>query len=107
LGEAAVEVIEVSEAGERGCLVDDRLRSDGDDGLPHRLSVEQVEHDRLRPEFLQAFGLLARAGAADHLVAPFEELGDEPYADRAGRPCNEDSHRSLLRRLDQADRRLP
>jgi len=87
-----VEVLEVAQAGERGRLVDDRVGPGGDDGLPHRAPVEQVEHDRLRAQGVQAVGFVRGAGAADHLVASLHELGDEPRADRAGRPCNEDSH---------------
>jgi hypothetical protein len=55
--------------------------------------VEQVEHDRLCPQRVQAFGLVGRAGGADHLVASVDELRDEPGADGAARPRDEDSHR--------------
>src|SRR6266536_4485971 len=50
LGEAAVEVLEVVQAGQRSCLVDDRVRFGLDDGLAHRGRVEEVEHDRLRTQ---------------------------------------------------------
>jgi len=70
LREAAVEVLEVAQAGEGGGLVDDRVRPRGGDGVSHRVAVEQIEHHRLRTECAQEFGLVRRAGAADHLVAP-------------------------------------
>jgi hypothetical protein len=97
LGEAAVEVLEVAQVGERGRLVDDRIGPGGGNRLADGRRVEQVENDRLRPERAQAFGSVGRTGGADHLVASKHELGDEPGADRAARPCDEDSHRVLLR----------
>jgi hypothetical protein len=36
--------------------MDDRVRSSRRDGLPHRIRVEQVEHDRLRSEGGQTVG---------------------------------------------------
>jgi hypothetical protein len=105
LREAAVEVLEVAQAAERGRLVDDRVRPGGDDGIAHRGRVEQVEHDRLGALLAQARGLLRRTGCADDLVPPLEQLRDEPGADRAGRPCDEDSHRSLPSLVSRAKTR--
>ena len=60
-------------------------------------AVEQVEHDRLRAERAQP----ARPSPASACVPTtswpaLDELRDEPRADRAGCPCDEDSHRRLL-----------
>ena len=76
--------------------MDDRVGLGFEDGLAHGARVEQVEHDRLRPERPYAFGVLGRRGGADHLVPSLDQLGDEPGSDRTARSCNEDSHRVLL-----------
>ncbi len=49
LGEAAVEVLEVAQAGERGRLVDDGIGLGRGYRLANGRRVEQVEHDRLSP----------------------------------------------------------
>jgi hypothetical protein len=45
---AAIEVLEVAAAGERGRLMDDPIGSGGGNGVPHGALFEQVEHDRFR-----------------------------------------------------------
>jgi hypothetical protein len=91
--EAAVEVLEIGHAGQRAPLVDDRVRLRSGDGSSHGVCVEQVEHDGLRVLAAEALRLVSRPRRADYLVAAFYELRNEPPADRAGRPCYEDSHR--------------
>src|SRR5215468_9269065 len=49
-GAAAVEVLDLAQAGQRGGLVDNRVGPGAGDGLPHRARIEQVNHDRLRPQ---------------------------------------------------------
>jgi hypothetical protein len=98
LGEGAIEMLEVAaaDARQRGRLIDDRVGPGGGNRLAHCPRVERVEHSRLGSEPAQPLCLLGRAGAADHLVAALQQLGDEPAADRTARPYHEDSHRSLL-----------
>jgi hypothetical protein len=92
LGEAAVEMLEVAQIRQGGRLMDDRLGLGLEDGLAHGTRVEQVERDRLRPERPYPLGVSTRPRGADHLVAPINELRNEPGADRTARSRYEDSH---------------
>jgi hypothetical protein len=85
--------------------VDDRIGPGGEHGLPHGVSVEDVEHHRLRAQGAQTVCLPGGARAADHLVTPLDELRDEPRAEGARRPCDEDSHVSLLSLSTRGTRR--
>jgi hypothetical protein len=98
LGEASVEVLEVAQVGERGRLVNDGLGLGIDHRFAYGVWIQHVEHYRLRPEAVQAFGLVGRAARAGHLVAMIDELRDESDADRDARPCDQDFHRVLLSR---------
>lgn len=62
-------------------------------GAAHGVRVEQIERNRLHPERANAFGVFGRSVRADYFVPSLEELRNEPAADRAARPCHEDSHR--------------
>ena len=106
--EAAVEVLEVAQVGQRRRLVSDRLGLGFAHGLAHRAGVEQIEGYRLRAERLHAGRVSRRPERADHLVPSVHELGDEPGANRTARSCNENSHRvhlSLVKWLQQDDER--
>ena len=96
LGEGAIEMPEVADARQRGRLMDDRVGLGGGNRLAHCVGIERVEHDRLGPEPAQLFCLAGRAGAADHVVAALDQLGNEPMADHAACSYHEDSHRVLL-----------
>ena len=76
-----------------GCLMHDRVGLGLEDGLAHRASVEQIEHDRLRAERPQTLDVARRPGGADHVMPSIDQLRNEPGADRTARPCNENSHR--------------
>jgi len=89
-------VLEVVQVRERGRLVGDRVRSGGEDRRAHGAGVEQVEPDRLGAERPHPLSAAGRPMGADHLVPALDQLRDEPGADRPARPCDEDSHRSLL-----------
>jgi hypothetical protein len=97
LREGAVEVPGEPHVRERGGLMDDRVGLGGHDGLDDRFALEQVEHERPRPERAEAFGLRGRPRGAGHLMPPFDQPGNEPGADGTARPCDEDSHRAPFR----------
>ena len=65
------------------------MTSGGEDFLAHGGGVERVEHDGLgahRPDLVRA-----AAGGPDDVVAALDELGDEPAAQCAGGPGDEDA----------------
>ena len=90
--EALVGVAQARQAGQRGELVDDRVRLGLDDRAHHRVVVERVEDDRLGTGLAERAGLLGRAGRADHGVAALEQDGDEPPAQGAGGARKEHLH---------------
>ena len=76
--------------------MDNRVRFGLEDHLAHRLSIEQIDDDCLRSQRPYALAVGRRLGGADHLMTLVHQPPNEPGADRAARPCNENSHRILL-----------
>ena len=72
------------------------LGLDFEHGLAHGACVEQIEHDRLRAERSNTFGVSRRPRGADHLVSSSDQLRNEPGADSTTCPRNENSHHVLL-----------
>ena len=89
--EALLEAAEV-DAGQRGQLMDDRVRLRLRHGGHHRVAVERVEHDRLGAQIPDQARLCLTACGADDLMAVLLELRDEAAADRASCSCKEDLH---------------
>ncbi len=61
-------------------------------GRAQAVEVVQVTAPDLGPGGLKGGGGAVRAGKADHLVAVFEQLGDERRADVPGRAGDEYTH---------------
>ena len=93
--EAAVEVAHV-ECGDRGQLVDDHIGPRLGDGIGDLLGIERVDDHRRGPEVRQRRLLGLAPRGADDLVAGGDQPGDQLFAHRACRACNEDFHFRLL-----------
>jgi hypothetical protein len=92
LREAAVEIPREAHVGQSGRLVDDRVRLRFQHGFADGARVEQIEHDRVRPERAKALGVFGRPGGADHVVSCLDQLGNQPGTDCAARSGDEDFH---------------
>lgn len=92
---------------ERGRLMDDRLGLALEHRLPYGARVEQVERDRPGAGRPHPTAVLRRPVRADHLVAPIEQLSNEPAAD--GTTCSRDeyAHHGLLCRVSGPVTRAP
>jgi hypothetical protein len=79
LREAAVEVLEIPQTGQRGRLMDDRFGPGLEDGLAHSMRIEQVQLDRPGTQRAQAFRIPGRLERADHLMPSLNQLRDEAW----------------------------
>jgi hypothetical protein len=96
LREAAVEVLEIPQTGQRGRLMDDRFGPGLEDGLAHSMRIEQVQLDRPGTQRAQAFRIPGRLERADHLMPSLNQLRDEAATYGAARSRNKHSHLFLL-----------
>jgi hypothetical protein len=82
LRERVIQVLGEARIRQRRGLVDDRVRRRLEDGLAHRLAVEQVDLDRLCTELPDVFDVSRRSGGSDHLMSSIDQLRNRMVDDR-------------------------
>jgi hypothetical protein len=90
--ERAVEVAQVRRPGERGHLVDDRVRFGVGNRLSDRCRVETVDKDGLGAQVPEQAELRLTTGRCSHVMARHNQLRDEAAADGAGGTGDEYTH---------------
>ncbi len=90
--EDLVEATQVAHAGQRGHLMDDRVRRGAGDRLTDGCSVQSVDDERLGPEVPEQVDLRLAPGRGGYVVAGCDQLRDQAAADGAGGSGDEYTH---------------